>query len=149
LYLVKAAVSFAVNRKHDRVEERDILDGEKQYSQYALDSILVENGITIPQLESVLFEFVGVRAVLTEESVKELVAKADIPAEKVDAVVEHLVKLSFMGVEISDQVFAYSDEPRELRKNRVLSERFLAEVQKKRQYEINKPFRSYLEVFEE
>jgi hypothetical protein len=148
VYLVKAVVSFAVNRKHDRVEERDILDGEKQYSQYALDSILVENGITVPQLESVLFEFVGAQAVLTEETVKELVAKADIPREKLDAVVEHLVKLSFLGVETSNQVFAYSDEPRELRKNNVLSDRYLEQHKLGRRYEINQPFRSYLEILE-
>ena len=42
VYFVKAVVSFAVNRKHDRVEEKNVIDGEKQYSQYALDSILVE-----------------------------------------------------------------------------------------------------------
>ena len=51
VYFVKAAVSFAVNRKHDRVEEKDVTDGEMQYSQYAWDSIMVENNSTIPQLE--------------------------------------------------------------------------------------------------
>ena len=67
MYFVKAVVSFAVNRKHDRVEEKDVFDGEKQYSQYALDSILAENGITVPQLESVLFEFVGTPSNFKEE----------------------------------------------------------------------------------
>jgi hypothetical protein len=71
VFFVKAAVSFAVNRKHDRVEERDIEDGEKQYSQYAWDSILAENGITIPQLEAVLIEFVGSDAVILESTVRE------------------------------------------------------------------------------
>lgn len=148
LYLVKAAVSFAVNRKHDRVEERDILDGEKQYSLYALDSILVENGISIPQLESVLFEFLGSNSKLSEVRVKQLVSTISIPIEKVDHVVEHLVKLSFLGLEVSKDKFAYSDEVRTLRKHQVLSQRFLETTGAERQYEINFPFRAYLEINE-
>jgi hypothetical protein len=148
VYFVKAAVSFAVNRKHDRVEEKDVLDGEKQYSQYALDSILVENGITIPQLESVLFEFVGSNAVTSEDDVRMLVSRADVSTEKVDEVVDHLVKLSFLGVEIENEVFAYSDEPRELKKNKVLSDHFVEQRGGRRHYEINPPFRSYLEISE-
>jgi hypothetical protein len=148
VYFVKAVVSFAVKRKHDRVEEKDVFDGEKQYSQYALDSILAENGITVPQLESVLFEFVGTPAILMKSHVMRLISHADIPTEQVDGVVDHLVRLSFLGVEVSDHVFAYSDEPRELRKNIVLSDRFIYGNEEKRRYEINPPFRSYLEIVE-
>ena len=147
IFFLKAAVSFAVNRKHDRVEERDILDGEKQYSQYALDSILVENSITIPQLESVLFEFAGSPAILTEEAVNSIVAR-NIPFEKIADVVRHLEKLSFLGVEVSAGIFVWSDESRELKKNKVLSDRFLVEHDGQRRYEVNPPFRAYLEIAE-
>lgn len=145
VYLVKSAVSFAVNRKHDRVEEKDILDGEKQYSQYALDSILVENGITIPELESVLFEFVGTSSILTEADVKTIIRKGKIPEQKLNQVLQHLIKLSFLGAEVSKDTFLYSDEPREMRKIEVLSERYLGENGTRR-YEINAPFRPYLEI---
>jgi len=146
VYFVKAAVSFAVNRKHDRVEERDIFDGEKQYSQYAMDSILVENGITIPQLESVLFEFIGVRPVVNETEVRKLVAQAGITREKLDDVVNHLVKLSFLGVETFEEGFAFADEPRELKKNKVLADHFVAQVNRERRFQVNQAFRSYLEI---
>jgi hypothetical protein len=148
VYFVKAAVSFAVNRKHDRVEERDIFDGEKEYSQYALDSILVENGISIPQLESVLFEFVGVAPIVGEDEVRKLVAKAAIEPEKLDDVVAHLVKLSFLGVETSEGVFAFADEPRELKKNKVLADHFAASVNRPRHFQIHTAFRAYLEIGE-
>jgi hypothetical protein len=149
VYFVKAVVSFAVNRKHDRVEEKDIVDGEKQYSQYALDSILVENGITVPELESVLFEFIGNSAILSKSQVIRQISRANIPPEQVDGVIDHLVRLSFLGVEVADQNFSYSDEPRELKKNRVLSDRFLDGNEEGRRYEINPPFRSYLEIVEQ
>ncbi len=148
IFLVKAVVSFAVNRKHDRVEERDVLDGEKQYSQYALDSILVENGITIPQLEAVLFEFVGGPPVLKEQDVVDLIVRASIPRSKVLEVIAHLVKLSFLGIQIAEGEFGYSDEPRELKKLLVLGERFLQQRPGERRYQINPPFRSYLEIAE-
>lgn len=54
VFLCNAAVALAVNRGHARIEETDIIDAEKQYSQYAFEMIQVENGITVPELEAVL-----------------------------------------------------------------------------------------------
>ncbi len=48
----KAAITTAINRKHAKVTADDILTAEKQYSQFAIDSILVENGISIRELDS-------------------------------------------------------------------------------------------------
>jgi hypothetical protein len=146
VFFVKAAVSFAVNRKHDRVEERDILNGEKQYSQYAWDSILVENGITVPQLEAVLLEFVGSSSVIGEGAARTQVSRSGIDAETVDIVISHLIKLTFFGLEIAKDRFIYSDEPKELKKNLILADRYAESSGCERRYEINAAFRSYLEV---
>jgi hypothetical protein len=147
VYLVKSAVSFAVNRKHDRVEERDILDVEVEYAQYALDSILVENGITIPQLEDVLFQFSGSPAVILESEARQIVSRAsDLPLEKVDPSVEHLIKLSFLGIEIATDEFAFSEETRELKRNKVLGEKYAAASGCEKRFEINRAFRAYLEI---
>jgi hypothetical protein len=109
----------------------------------------VENGITVPQLESVLFEFVGCKAVSSEGDVRRLVSNSGVPTESVDGVVDHLVRLSFLGEEVGEGVFVYSDEPRELRKNKVLCDRYLERSGGVRRYEINPPFRSYLEIDED
>jgi nucleoside 2-deoxyribosyltransferase len=147
VFLVKSAVSFAVNRKHDRVEEKDILDAEKEYAQYALDSILVENGISIPQLEEVLFQFSGSSAIITEIEARQIVSRAaDFPVEKVDYAVEHLLRLSFLGIETSSDVFAFSEESRELKKNKVLGEKFISSSGQEKRFEIGRAFRAYLEV---
>jgi hypothetical protein len=42
IYLIKSALQFAVNRGRTRVAEKDLIDGEKQYSRFALDSLIVE-----------------------------------------------------------------------------------------------------------
>jgi hypothetical protein len=149
IFFVKAAVSFAVNRKHERVEERDILDGEKQYSQYALDSILVENGISIPELEAVLLEFVASPAILSETLARQNVSRAGVEAEEVDAVLARLVDLTFLGLEVSPDRFAFSDEPKEVKKYRVLAEHYRRDrVILEQRYQINPAFRAYLEVLE-
>ena len=146
VYFVKAAVSNAVNRKHNRVEEKDILDGEKVYSQYALDSILVENGITIPQLEDVLFQFSGSMPVISETEARKTVSKAALPTEKVDYVVEHLIRLTFLGLEVGPDKFAFSDESRELKRNQALARRYAEQSNIETRMEINRAFRAYLEI---
>lgn len=148
VYIVKAAVSFAVNRKHDRVEQKDILDGEMQYSQYAWDSVMVENSSIIPDLDKVLLEFVGGPSVLLESTVRQHISSAGIAAESVEDVISQLVSLTFLGVEVSQERFAYSDEKKELKKNVVLASRFATTRGDERRYEINAPFRSYLELTE-
>lgn len=148
VYLVKAAVSFAVNRKHDRVEQKDVMDGEMQYSQYAWDSILVENSSVIPNLDRVLLEFVGGPAVLPESIIRQHISSAGVEAEKVDNVITQLVGLTFLGVEVSATRFAYADEKKELQKNLILAVRLAASQGGERRYEINAPFRAYLELRE-
>lgn len=148
VYLVKSAVSFAVNRKHDRVEEKDILDAEVAYSQYALDSILVENGISIPQLEDVLDQFSGSSAILSHALARQTVSRAIIPIEKVNNAIEHLVRLSFLGVETESDSFVFSDESRELRRNIVLAQRYCERTGSDPRYLINRAFRTFLRVVE-
>jgi hypothetical protein len=149
VYIVKASVSFAVNRKHDRVEQKDIIDGEMQYSQYAWDSVLVENSSFIPKLQEVLLEFIGGPTVVTESMVWKHISSVGIDAEKVDDIVSHLIGLTFLGLETSKGKFAYADEQKALQKNVVLASRFAKSNGKERRYEVNAPFRRYLELIED
>lgn len=48
----------------------------------------------------------------------------------------------------SDDVFEYSDEPRELRKSKVLSDKLVGPNGSGRRYQVNPPFRCYLDVAE-
>jgi hypothetical protein len=107
---VKAAVSIAVNRKRDRVEEKDIFDGERMYSQYALDSILVENVETFPQLEALQFKFAGSASIVTEDEIHKVAARCGIAEDRWAKLIEHLTPLSFLGLEIDEGRFAFSEE---------------------------------------
>jgi hypothetical protein len=97
LIFVKAAVAVAVNRGQPLVRESDIAEAEKQYSQYALSSILVENGIAVLQLESILYEFAGASARLGALEVASLLTKAKVPPEDHQKILDHLSSISFLA----------------------------------------------------
>lgn len=146
VYLVKEAVSTAVNRNHTRVEENDLVDAEKQYSHYAFDSILVENGITIPQLESLLYEFAGKRPLVTEDEVVKCVQSAGLPLELKDSLIDHLIRLTFLGIEIDENRFVFTEDPKELKRNQILSSKLSRQLKRKRQFKIHPAFYSFLDI---
>jgi len=147
VYFVKTAISVAVNRGHARIEEDDILKAEYEYSKYALDSIMVENSITIPELTNVLYEFTGSPVIVGENEVRAGLGKAGIPAEKYGAVRDHLIFLNFIGIEIEPDRFVYVDDPREVKKFTVLANK-ISEQRGLARYQVHPAFRAYLEMNE-
>lgn len=146
VFLIKSAVSIALNRGHIVVEESDILEAEKQYSQYALESILVENGITIETLERILYEFAGSNANLCYEDLALILDSCDIPRTEHEAVVEHLCALAFLGVEINSDEYRFAEDFQDYQKLKVLIRRGQERVGRKLNYKINAPFWTYLEI---
>ena len=76
LYLIKAALRFAVNPKHGRIEEEDLLSAESEYSHFALSAILAENAGQVSRLEELLTEFAGSPAVIGELDVLNFIERA-------------------------------------------------------------------------
>ena len=146
LYLCRAAVAQAVNRRHSRVEESDILQAEKAYSQYALDTIQVEDGVNLPELEGVLYEFVGVSEEVDEIQVRELLRRAGIEEHRHEVVTRHLCALSFLGAEVREGSFAFACDEDELRKQAVMARRLVETRGGPRRYRVNAAFHTYLEV---
>jgi hypothetical protein len=146
VYLVKEAVSTAVNRNHARVEEEDLLGAEKQYSHYAFDSILVENGITVPQLEALLYEFAGKSTFVTEDEVAKCVENAGLPIGLKDSLIDHLIKLTFLGIEVDEEKFVFTEDPKELKRNLILGAKLARQLKRKRRFKIHQAFHSFLDI---
>ena len=70
VYFIKASIDIAVNRQHAKVEESDILEAEKRYSEFAIDSLLVESELSPDVLQPIIYEFIGSSSTLTFEEVK-------------------------------------------------------------------------------
>jgi hypothetical protein len=145
VYFVKSAISRAVNRGHGLIEEGDVELAEYEYSVFAIQSIKVENGITLPQLEAVLYEFAGCPVVLPRNRIFKFITAAGIPESLHANVLNHLVKLSFLGMEVGPEEFAFSEEPGEYKKNVILA-RKMQQSEDDRRYQIHPAFRAYLEI---
>jgi hypothetical protein len=148
LFFVKAAVATSVNRAQPAVRETDILDAEKEYSQYALSSILVENGFSLSQMELILYEFAGCEVILESDSVRGLLSKAGVGPQDFEKLIDQLCSLSFLGLEIRDNEFRYADDPHEYQKFQVLSRRLCEERQRKPRFQVHPAFRAFLEIKE-
>lgn len=146
VYFTKAALSTAVNRGHSRVEEDDILEAEKLYSQFVFEAVQVENGISLPELEIILFEFVGGSSILCKNEVFKIMSKSGIDKNRHDYALRHLIALSFLGVEIKLNEFRFCTSADEIRKIERLSERYITTENKAQRYQIHKAFHAYLEV---
>ena len=80
IYLIKSALALAVNRKHAKIEEDDILEAFRQYSRYALDVLFVENSVRIDKLEGMIYELVGESRIMTRQTLRKAAEVAGVTA---------------------------------------------------------------------
>jgi len=147
IYVCKLALVHAVNRRHSIVEEKDIIDAQYQYSQYALQSLEAENGIHIDVLETFLYEFVGAPEIVDTPYILKAMERCGISADKLDEVIRLLCDLTFLGREIESGRFEYLYNEEESGKYQVMA-RNTAELRGtgREQFRINDAFHSYLEI---
>lgn len=146
LFFVNASVATAINRGHTVVADADIVEAERQYSQYALESILVETGVSASPLEAIIYEFAGARAYLTYDEVASCISHAGVPEQEIEKVIGYLCALTFLGIEVDRSDFRFADDPNEYRKNLALARRLSQSLQMPLRYMINRPFWAFLEV---
>ncbi len=146
VFFIKAALSTAINRGHNRVLQDDILEAEKQYSQFALESIQVENDITIPDLQNILYEFVGCKDTITHPELLKILSNAKIENENYDFALHHLITLSFLGLKVKDKEFRFCSNEEDVPKIEILAKRYAQLKGKEITYKIHNAFQSYLEI---
>jgi len=147
IYLSKTAIAQAVNRRHTRVEEKDILEAQKKYSQYALDSIVVENSIQVEALEALLYEFVGAAEMINRDDILKAMSVCGIPMDKLDEIIELLCDLTFLGREAESGRFEFLYNEEDKGKLQVMARKTAeARPDKSERFRINEAFHAYLEV---
>jgi len=140
------ALTAAVNARHDRIEVQDIRQAEQYYSQFAFEALLVENGLTIDELEAVLFEFAGSEARLSPDWVADAVTRAGLSEDRLEQVVARLRQLSFLGVETRTDHFAYEEDARDEAKFAALARNLHEQRGWPARYEVHPAYRPYLEI---
>jgi len=116
----------AILRGHTTFIEDDVKDAYNEYSEWVFSSILVENGITIKQMEDFLYELVGECAVFTRSDIviKANNAKINFKDEdSKDKFIDHLVALSILGREIKPGEFSFNYDLENNRKSAILAKK--------------------------
>jgi hypothetical protein len=148
VYFANAAISSAVNARHERVEEGDVLSGEQSYSQFAFEALLVENGITVSELEDVLLEFAGEQGVVSQERVDVLIGRVISDHGTAQYVRERLIALSVLGIEIRDGEFEFMEFEPDDKRGAALARKVAERRGGPLRYAINPAYHAYLEVVE-
>ena len=146
IFLCRAALVKARNRKHSKIEERDILDAEIEYSSFTVDVLLAEIDKDYPNItRSLLFEFIGENEILTKNEIEKRLSVGGISDTKLDSVINVLVDNSFLAVETSEDefTFIYEDDERD---RTLIKARKLQERTSTTRYCIHPAFHPVLEV---
>jgi len=64
IYFLTTAKNISISRGHELITSDDIKSARKDYSNWVFKSILVENGITISQMENFMYNMMGENAIL-------------------------------------------------------------------------------------
>jgi hypothetical protein len=134
----------AANSGAERIEEGDVLGALYNYSQFAFESLLVENGITIAEFKNVLFQFLGEQPVVVEDRVREVIRAAKIPDESVEHVLGRLKSVSFLGVETAAGRFEFPESGQESERAAILARKLAGEGPLR--VTVHPAYRAYLEI---
>ncbi len=145
IHLVKAAVSIAINRGHDKVLPNDLLDARIQYSQYAFNSILKEDDPVKGKLEAVLYEFAGTGRLLLKEDIESLFATAGVASDDSNFYFNLLCDIDFLGIETANG-FHYSRDEEERRTLRNIARVIAARKGRSEMFEVNPAFYQVLQI---
>jgi hypothetical protein len=113
IYFLSSAKNLAVSRGHTKITEEDIISAYTDYSNWVFKSIIVENGITIKQMEDFMYNLMGENQIQTEESIKNIAIRSNVDVstkELLDKFIDHIVSLTILGREIRDSTFDYEYE---------------------------------------
>ena len=146
IYLCNSVATEAVNRRNNQIEVDDIRAGLVTYSRFAYEALLVENGITISELDAVLLEFAGEPSLLDEDRVRTLIGIAGISEDRTDVVLQRLKAVSFLGIEVADDEFEFSELGPDSDKSRVLARKLATKRNATPRVSVHHAFRPYLEI---
>ena len=147
IFFAKAALDNAISRRHSKIEEGDILEAEKAYSNYALESLIAECENSCKQIESILYYFAGYSEIFSENYIMLALIENGVEESELNEIIDILIKLTFLGFEVSKDKFEFMYNQNEEKKMKVLANRVASlNSDKQKRYKINKAFHAFLEI---
>lgn len=96
--LVKYCSGYAVNRRHDRIEEQDIDKGVEAYSIDLVTEIGLEIRDVLPAATDLLYAFATCDQLLRDSEVNSLLSRHGISEPELSKVIDILMWYGFLGV---------------------------------------------------
>lgn len=147
IYLVKSSLQFAVNRGRTKVEEKDLVDGEKIYSRFAAASLIVEARVRIPRVDDLLVHFVGSSEIITEHEIVSRLTASGMPIGDLETVITLLGELTFLGFEVAPTRFDFLYDEQDARKIFLMARKTADETTHRiRRFRIHPAFHAFLEI---
>lgn len=144
IFFANAALTTAINRKHEIISASDIHSAEEQYSKFATDALLVEGQAENFNLDDVLYDFVGVKSIITSTELSELLNKYP----NFEELKFWLVKTSFLGIEERAGNFVHVEGEITARHKLKAAEMVAARSANELRFRIHPAFRAYLQILE-
>jgi hypothetical protein len=145
IYFCRASLAHAVNRGHHRIEVDDIKQAEKEYSQYAFNSLEAETSAQLEHLEELLYEFVGASSIVTRRQIEQFFNNVSIDQTQVQLGIDLLCEATFLGLETEKNHFEFIYDENRAEVIRILARKVIESTNNER-YQINIPYHSYLEI---
>lgn len=149
IFFIKYALSNAITRQHIKILENDVLDAQETYSQHAVDSLIVENGVSIDDFEKIIYEFIGCYKVVSRSDIEKIIKNSGVQNVDTDYFIQILCERCFLGRKTGIDEYRYQLNFLESEKIEILADHYLKDNPEQIEYfEINKPFRRFFEIKE-
>lgn len=145
LVLANAAVASAIDRGNTRITSSDMIAARAVYSDYAFDALLVENGVTVPELRGALYALLGTPAVLSRAQLSSMLSETGIAEDRIDRTIEKLISICVLGPEAHPDDFVYPEVGSESERVEALARRVQPKAPEQR-LRIHDAYHPYLET---
>lgn len=142
IYIANAALTSAINRKHNAIQASDVLEAEARYSEFALDALLVEAQSTLLPIEWCVLRFSGGDAVVSESELRRLLE----PEDRAEEIIQWLLSTSFLGLESKQGRVRYAQIVTEAQKYHRVATQSAERAGTEVRFWVHPAFRPFLEV---
>lgn len=108
--LIYSCKSFAVNRRHSRIESDDFVEASRAFSIQLIDNVSLELRDISPKFENLLYEFVDREPTFSRATLRKIIknfVKDESPDENEQQITDLLLWFGFLGVTDGNRAATY------------------------------------------
>ena len=144
IFFFSRVLFHADRRKAKAVELRDLRQGARDYSEYALKSLAAEWCPQIPNVEDLLVSFLGNSRELSLEELESHLLRSNVTSDNIDGAIRFLVESQFLGMSIDEFNYRYAMTPTQGEIMMRQAKRFVSSTGGSKRFQIHRAFQHSL-----